>query len=79
MGYARISGKNKSINQSNSKFAWGLQWLLDDNPRHLLSLRKRAMRKAQQSWHCMWQASAKSLAPSTSIEAPTSTYVLALY
>ena len=37
------------------------------------------MRKAQQSWHSMWQASAKSPAPLTSIEAPPSTDVLALH
>ncbi len=37
------------------------------------------MQKDQQSWHSMWQASAKSHAPSTSIEAPPSTDVLALH
>jgi hypothetical protein len=37
------------------------------------------MRKAQQDWHSMWQASAKSPAPSTSIEAPPRTDVLALH
>jgi hypothetical protein len=37
------------------------------------------MQKAQQSWQSMWQASAKSPAPSTYIEAPWSTNVLALH
>ncbi len=37
------------------------------------------MQRAQQSLHSMWQASAKSPAPSTSIEAPPSTDVLALH
>ncbi len=37
------------------------------------------MVKAQQSWHSMWQASVKSPAPSTSIEAPPSTDVLAFH
>jgi hypothetical protein len=37
------------------------------------------MREAQQYWRSMWQASAKCPAPSTSIEAPPSTDVLALH
>ncbi len=37
------------------------------------------MQKALQSWHSMWQALANSPAPSTSIEAPPSTDVLALH
>ncbi len=37
------------------------------------------MQKAQQSWHSMWQASAKSPAPTASINAPPSTCVLALH
>jgi hypothetical protein len=59
--------------------SWALQWLPDDDLRHLLSLQKQAMQKAQQSWHSMWQASAYSPASSTSIEAPPSTDVLALH
>ncbi len=35
--------------------------------------------KTQQSWHSMWQAAAPSPGPSTSIEAPPSTDVLALH
>jgi hypothetical protein len=62
-----------------SKLAWALQWLPDVNLRCSLSLQKRAMQKAQLWWHSMWQASAKSPAPSTSIEAPPSTDVLALH
>jgi hypothetical protein len=62
-----------------SKLAWALQWFPDDDPCRPLSLRKRAMQKAQQSWHSMWQASAKSPASSTSVEAPPSTDVLALH
>ncbi len=62
-----------------SKLSWALQWLPDDDPRPLLSLLKRAMQEAWQSWHSMWQASAKSLASLTSTEAPPSTDFLALH
>jgi hypothetical protein len=62
-----------------TNLAWALQWLPDDDPCRPSSLRKRAMRNAQHSWHSMWQASAKSPAPSTSIEAPPSTDVLLLH
>ncbi len=62
-----------------SKLAWALQWLPDDDPCCPLSLQKQVMHKAQQSWHSMWQASAESPAPSTSIESPPSTDVLALH
>ncbi len=75
----RGSPQESATTTHQTKLAWALQWLPDDNPRRLLSLQKRAMRKAQQSWHSMWQASAKSPAPSTSIEAPPSTDVLALH
>jgi hypothetical protein len=37
------------------------------------------MQEAQQFWHSMWQASAKSPGSSTTIEAPPSTDVLALH
>ncbi len=73
------SPQEASTTTHQSKLAWALQWLPDDDRRRPLSLRKRAMQKAQQSWHSMWQASAKSPAPSTSIEAPPSTDVLALH
>jgi hypothetical protein len=56
-----------------------LKWLPDDDPRRPLSLQKRAMGKAQQSRHSMLQASAKSPAPSTSIEVSPSIDVLPLH
>ncbi len=62
-----------------SRFSWALQWLPEDDPRRPLSLQTRAKRKAQQSWHSSWQASAPSPASPTSIEAPPSTDVLALH
>jgi hypothetical protein len=62
-----------------SQFSWTFQWLPDDDPRRRTSLQMRVKRKAQQSWHNMWQALAPSPAPSTSIEAPPSTDVLALH
>jgi hypothetical protein len=37
------------------------------------------MQKVQQFWNSMWQAWAKSAAPSTSIEAPPSKFALALF
>jgi hypothetical protein len=61
-----------------SKLALALQLLPNDDPCCQISLQKRAMQKAQQSWHSMWQASAKSPASSTSIEAPSSIDVLGL-
>ncbi len=70
-------GTTTTLHQS--RLSWALQWLPDDDPRRPLSLRTRTLRKAQQSWHSMWQTSAKSPAPSTSIEAPPSTDVLALH
>ena len=75
----RVIPQEEPTTPHQSKLSWALQWLPDDDPRRPLSLQKRAMRKAQQSWHNMWQASAKSPAPSTSIEAPPSTDVLALH
>ncbi len=62
-----------------SRFSWALQWLPEDDPRRPLSLQIRAKRKAQQSWHSSWQASAPSPASPTSIEAPPSADVLALH
>jgi hypothetical protein len=62
-----------------SRLSWACQWLPEDNPRRPLSLKTRAKRKAQQSCHSMWQASAPSPAPLTSIEAPPGTEVLALH
>jgi hypothetical protein len=72
------SPQEASTTTHQSKLAWALQWLPDDDPCRPLRLRKRVMQIAQQSWHSMRQASAKSPAPSTSIEAPPSTDVLAL-
>jgi hypothetical protein len=36
-----------------SRLSRALQWLPDDDPRRRLSLRKRVLQKAQQSWHSM--------------------------
>jgi hypothetical protein len=57
----RGTPQEASATTHQSKLAWAFQWLPDDDFCHLLSLQKRAMRKAQQSWHSMWPASAKSL------------------
>jgi hypothetical protein len=74
----RSSSLEASTTTHQSKLAWTLQWLPNDDPRRPFSLRKQAMQKAQQSCHSMWQASAKNPALLTSIEAPPSTDVLAL-
>jgi hypothetical protein len=70
-------GTTTTLHQS--RLSWALQWLPDDDPCRPLSLQTRTLRKAKQYWHSMWQASAKSPAPSTSIEAPPGTDVLALH
>jgi hypothetical protein len=51
-----------------TKLFLALQWLLNYNTCHLFSLQKQALQKAQQSWHSIWLASAKSYASLTSID-----------
>ncbi len=76
-----IRGSTQEVTTTfhHSKLALAVPWLTYDNPHCLLCLQKRAMQKAQQSWHSMLQGLAKSPAPSTSIEAPPSTDVLELH
>ncbi len=70
------SPQEDATTAKESKNSRALQWLADDEPRRPLSLLKPAMQNAHQFRHSLCQASAKSPAPLTSIEATRSTDVL---
>jgi hypothetical protein len=76
---ARCPPQEASTTTPQRKLSWAFSSFKITIPAVCLRLQKQAIQKSHQFWHSMRQASAKSLAPSTFIEAPPSTAVLALH